>query len=302
MLRARDPQQDQDPTNLYIANLPPAMREADLTSLLESCGFGNVVSTRILRDPTSGNSKGVGFARMESKDVCENIIQKLNNTTPTGDFQGPIMVKFADGGGRRKQHQMNAMKATVQFGQEHQRSWRADGDVNQPPFTLDGLNHASLACTGLANGQLIPSVIRLPASAGPHQHQTSQPTAYPTQYWHTAANNMANPYYPQIQAPPMPQYVEAVDPNSLPYLVSHMQALSMGQPPQPTPYVINAPYHFPYAPGGVVPPMAGPMQPNGAPTGHEDGIPATMAEDHTSAHTHAALSAAGYIPQPQVAK
>lgn len=65
-------QQEQDPTNLYMANLPPHFKENDVDQLLAK--FGQVVSTRILRDP-QGQSKGVGFARMESREKCEQIIQ-----------------------------------------------------------------------------------------------------------------------------------------------------------------------------------------------------------------------------------
>lgn len=65
-------QQEQDPTNLYMANLPPHFKENDVDQLLAR--FGQVISTRILRD-TYGHSKGVGFARMESRDKCEKIIQ-----------------------------------------------------------------------------------------------------------------------------------------------------------------------------------------------------------------------------------
>uniref|UniRef100_A0A7M4EEP8 RNA binding motif single stranded interacting protein 2 n=1 Tax=Crocodylus porosus TaxID=8502 RepID=A0A7M4EEP8_CROPO len=53
-------QQEQDPTNLYISNLPLSMDEQELETLLKP--FGQVVSTRILRD-SGGASRGVGFAR-----------------------------------------------------------------------------------------------------------------------------------------------------------------------------------------------------------------------------------------------
>lgn len=53
-------QQEQDPTNLYIANLPLNFKENDVEGLLAQ--HGQVISTRILRD-TLGQSKGVGFAR-----------------------------------------------------------------------------------------------------------------------------------------------------------------------------------------------------------------------------------------------
>lgn len=48
-------QQEQDPTNLYIANLPPSFKETDLENLLSK--YGQVISTRILRDQ-QGQSKG----------------------------------------------------------------------------------------------------------------------------------------------------------------------------------------------------------------------------------------------------
>lgn len=53
-------QQEQDPTNLYLSNLPVSMDEQELENLLKP--FGQVVSTRILRD-ANGVSRGVGFAR-----------------------------------------------------------------------------------------------------------------------------------------------------------------------------------------------------------------------------------------------
>ncbi len=54
-------QAEQDPTNLYIANLPQNIKENDLESLFNP--YGQVISTRILRD-ASQQSRGVGFARL----------------------------------------------------------------------------------------------------------------------------------------------------------------------------------------------------------------------------------------------
>ncbi|OBS59691.1 hypothetical protein A6R68_09184, partial [Neotoma lepida] len=77
-------QQEQDPTNLYISNLPISMDEQELENMLKP--FGHVISTRILRD-ASGVSRGVGFARMESTEKCEVVIQHFNGKylkTPPG--------------------------------------------------------------------------------------------------------------------------------------------------------------------------------------------------------------------------
>ncbi|XP_054519136.1 RNA-binding motif, single-stranded-interacting protein 2 isoform X4 [Pan troglodytes] len=65
-------QQEQDPTNLYISNLPLSMDEQELEGMLKP--FGQVISTRILRD-TSGTSRGVGFARLE----CNGVISTHYN-------------------------------------------------------------------------------------------------------------------------------------------------------------------------------------------------------------------------------
>lgn len=61
-------QQEQDPTNLYISNLPLSMDEQELENMLKH--FGQVISTRILRD-SSGRSRGVGFAR---SDPCLSLL------------------------------------------------------------------------------------------------------------------------------------------------------------------------------------------------------------------------------------
>ncbi|XP_059909441.1 RNA-binding motif, single-stranded-interacting protein 3-like [Gadus macrocephalus] len=77
-------QQEQDPTNLYISNLPVSMDEQELENMLKP--FGHVISTRILRD-ANGQSRGVGFARMESTEKCDVVIQNFNGKflkTPPG--------------------------------------------------------------------------------------------------------------------------------------------------------------------------------------------------------------------------
>eukprot|EP00069_Balaena_mysticetus_P001860 bmy_03912T0 len=100
-------QQEQDPTNLYISNLPLSMDEQELEGMLKP--FGQVISTRILRD-TSGTSRGVGFARMESTEKCEAIITHFNGKyikTPPGvpAPSDPLLCKFADGGPKKRQNQ-----------------------------------------------------------------------------------------------------------------------------------------------------------------------------------------------------
>ncbi|XP_046922990.1 RNA-binding motif, single-stranded-interacting protein 2 isoform X1 [Panthera onca] len=124
-------QQEQDPTNLYISNLPLSMDEQELEGMLKP--FGQVISTRILRD-TSGTSRGVGFARMESTEKCEAIITHFNGKyikTPAGvpAPSDPLLCKFADGGPKKRQNQGKY----VQNG----RAWPRNGDVGGMALTYD---------------------------------------------------------------------------------------------------------------------------------------------------------------------
>uniref|UniRef100_UPI00398EAF4F RNA-binding motif, single-stranded-interacting protein 3 isoform X2 n=1 Tax=Pristiophorus japonicus TaxID=55135 RepID=UPI00398EAF4F len=106
-VQAQMAKQEQDPTNLYISNLPISMDEQELENMLKP--FGHVISTRILRD-ANGVSRGVGFARMESTEKCEVVIQHFNGKylkMPPGvpAPSEPLLCKFADGGQKKRQNQ-----------------------------------------------------------------------------------------------------------------------------------------------------------------------------------------------------
>ncbi|XP_051879504.1 RNA-binding motif, single-stranded-interacting protein 1 isoform X2 [Pristis pectinata] len=116
-------QQEQDPTNLYISNLPLSMDEQELENMLKP--YGQVISTRILRD-SNGTSRGVGFARMESTEKCETVIAHFNGkfikTIPGVPAPiEPLLCKFADGGQKKRQNQ----NKYVQNG----RAWHREGEA-----------------------------------------------------------------------------------------------------------------------------------------------------------------------------
>ena len=54
------------------------MTEQDLRQALSE--FGTVVSVRILRDQQK-QSRGVGFARMNDREQCQEIINQFHNKT-----------------------------------------------------------------------------------------------------------------------------------------------------------------------------------------------------------------------------
>ncbi|XP_053311658.1 RNA-binding motif, single-stranded-interacting protein 2 isoform X4 [Spea bombifrons] len=136
-------QQEQDPTNLYISNLPINMDEQELESLLKP--FGQVISTRILRD-ANGTSRGVGFARMESTEKCEAVILHFNGKyikTPPGvpAPQEPLLCKFADGGQKKRQTQGKYI--------QNGRGWPREGETG-------GMTLAYDPTTALQNGFYTP--------------------------------------------------------------------------------------------------------------------------------------------------
>uniref|UniRef100_A0A8D3EDF5 RNA binding motif, single stranded interacting protein 2a n=1 Tax=Scophthalmus maximus TaxID=52904 RepID=A0A8D3EDF5_SCOMX len=155
-------QQEQDPTNLYISNLPVSMDEQELESMLKS--FGQVISTRILRD-ANGTSRGVGFARMESTEKCEAIIQHFNGKfikTPPGVPvpTEPLLCKFADGGQKKRQNQGKYL--------QNGRPWARDGDTGGMTLAYDP--------TALQNGfysspySLAPNRMIAQTSLSPYMH------------------------------------------------------------------------------------------------------------------------------------
>ncbi|XP_023687798.1 RNA-binding motif, single-stranded-interacting protein 2 isoform X1 [Paramormyrops kingsleyae] len=124
-------QQEQDPTNLYISNLPLSMDEQELEAMLKP--FGQVISTRILRD-SNGTSRGVGFARMESTEKCESIIQHFNGKyikTPPGIPvpTEPLLCKFADGGQKKRQNQGKFL--------QNGRPWTRESETGGMTLTYD---------------------------------------------------------------------------------------------------------------------------------------------------------------------
>ncbi|XP_058678104.1 RNA-binding motif, single-stranded-interacting protein 2 isoform X3 [Ammospiza caudacuta] len=200
-------QQEQDPTNLYISNLPLGVDEQELEALLKP--FGQVVSTRILRDP-HGASRGVGFARMESTEKCEAVITHFNGKfikTPPGvpAPPDPLLCKFADGGQKKRQSQGKFVS--------NGRAWARDGDTGTVTLAYDPAtalqNGFYPAPYGLAPGRMLPPAALAPYLPSPvssyqvhgpawmHQSYLVQPTGAVL----APAVDHAVPLQPSVVAP-----------------------------------------------------------------------------------------------------
>ncbi|XP_029591637.1 RNA-binding motif, single-stranded-interacting protein 3 isoform X2 [Salmo trutta] len=209
-------QQEQDPTNLYISNLPVSMDEQELENMLKP--FGHVISTRILRD-ANGVSRGVGFARMESTEKCEVVIQHFNGKylkTPPGipAPNEPLLCKFADGGQKKRQSQSKYP--------QNGRPWHREGETGMqltydPAAMQNGFYTSpySIATNRMiAQTSITPFIAASPVSTYqvqstswmPHQQYVMQPT-----YMTAAAAGapMQGTYIPQYT--PVPQTAVPVE-------------------------------------------------------------------------------------------
>ncbi|XP_067931936.1 ELAV-like protein 1 [Watersipora subatra] len=79
--------------NLYVSGIPKTMTQLDLETLFSS--VGEIISSRILTEPATGLSKGVGFIRYDKRCEAELAIEKLNGHQPIGTTE-KITVKFAN--------------------------------------------------------------------------------------------------------------------------------------------------------------------------------------------------------------
>ncbi|XP_044760591.1 protein alan shepard isoform X3 [Coccinella septempunctata] len=214
-------QQEQDPTNLYIANLPPHFKEADLDSLLSQ--YGSVISTRILRD-SAGISKGVGFARMENKEKCEKIIQFFNGKTIQG-CKEPLLVKFADGGNKKKIYKMFHIQNN-----ENSKMWR-DGSEG---LSTVGYEH-TISSNGVATTHMMPAISSYNRSYAPFAAGFAGPPPWVQGYMlpsmHTVddaypmSGHLTAPYKNDGQGPRnIP--VMLPSPESMPYGMNMMSSLT----------------------------------------------------------------------------
>lgn len=62
---------------LFVENLPPEMREADLTAAFSD--HGTVAAAEVVCDSETGESRGFGFVEMETEEGAEAAIGALHD-------------------------------------------------------------------------------------------------------------------------------------------------------------------------------------------------------------------------------
>jgi len=68
--------------NIYVGNLSWQMTDEDLRTLFEQ--YGSVTSAKIVKDKTSGRSKGFGFVEMPDDAAGQKAIAELDGGVVEG--------------------------------------------------------------------------------------------------------------------------------------------------------------------------------------------------------------------------
>ncbi|KAL8782666.1 MAG: hypothetical protein Q9213_005205 [Squamulea squamosa] len=83
-------------TNLYLSNLPKNMNEADLQAIFKSKHPEfTIVNHKVLKDE-NGLSRGVGFARFETHEICETIIDEFSGMLLDEAKDLHLQIRYAD--------------------------------------------------------------------------------------------------------------------------------------------------------------------------------------------------------------
>ncbi|KAI1806219.1 hypothetical protein F4811DRAFT_551176 [Daldinia bambusicola] len=82
---------DESSTNLYLSNLPKNYTETEINLIFE--GY-TILSSKVLRD-SLGNSRGVGFARFETREICDEIINEFTGKLISRE-RLPLQIRYAD--------------------------------------------------------------------------------------------------------------------------------------------------------------------------------------------------------------
>ncbi len=89
--------------NLYVGNLPYRIDEDSLRQLFTP--YGNVETSKVIKDRQTGRSKGFGFIEMASQAEAEAAIKALNETAAgRAEPEGELCQAQGAAQGRLRRH------------------------------------------------------------------------------------------------------------------------------------------------------------------------------------------------------
>ncbi|XP_038044446.1 RNA-binding motif, single-stranded-interacting protein 1-like isoform X2 [Patiria miniata] len=226
-------QQEQDPTNLYLSNLPKSYDEKELENMLAP--YGHVISTRILRDSQTQLSRGVGFARMESKEKCEEVIKRFNGYQVPGQHD-PLLCKFADGG-VKKRNQYNKQQTTTP-GLWQPRADQSQLSYDSAVYQRNGHNLGNAMVTQMMPAPFVGSQqigYSVQSSNPGWMTQAATPYIVPQQHLTSVSSHMGTSILPQ--SPSMEQALNVPNTGMVHQIGQQMSTLQLQPYMQPGSYM-----------------------------------------------------------------
>lgn len=101
-------------SNLYIRNLPKTATIEEVERAFAP--YGDIVQTRVLTDPTTGQSKGVGFVLFSTKEQAEQAMHATDGKPLPGMLQPILSVKFAEDNKHKMMASLNSFAAAANAG------------------------------------------------------------------------------------------------------------------------------------------------------------------------------------------
>lgn len=159
--------------NLYIRNFNEAMDEEKLRVIFSD--YGNITSTKVMRDEATGKSKGFGFVSFSTPDEATKAVTKANNRMVDGK---PLYVAMAQPRSERKEqldafhaNQRKVLPPQSMYGQPRGMYGQPGGPhmiYAQQVGQWQGHPNPNMMMRGPVNYQLMPMQNGRPQQRGPN--------------------------------------------------------------------------------------------------------------------------------------
>ncbi|KAI4602923.1 hypothetical protein KJ359_008143 [Pestalotiopsis sp. 9143b] len=137
---------DENNTNLYFSNLPKSISESDLATIFDQY---HIMSSKILRDQL-GNSRGVGFARFESRAICDEIILLFTGIA-VGDEGLQMQIRYSDTPAQKELKRVTTERRQFRTNEYNVGAY-GTSHLSLPPTGIYGRTHNSGAVPQGHNG------------------------------------------------------------------------------------------------------------------------------------------------------
>ena len=183
-----------DPLNVYVVDLPLSFAKEEFQALYEP--FGSLVTSTVLSDPSSGQSRGIGFARYSNPDNAARALKETQGMMLPGATK-PLLVRFARDSSRKHEEQTHS---TLQRLHTHSLAQHPQAQQPQQPAHPPHAGYASYAqpysyAPGYPAG--LPYYPQYPQPLTSPAHRTALPTPPPPPPQHLQpqppASSFANP-------------------------------------------------------------------------------------------------------------